>query len=422
MGAIGMVLALQVLRGTPAPTKADSPEPHRGDLVVQFGQLILGCDDGCTAAGDPSDRIDFLSPANGTTITSWESGYLGAQGLDVSNGDGVLLPIDPDYYAGVNYYAVRLAGSDGSLIERWGVSSPAQIWPNGIAAAPEDNDPLVSEGNIYEATGMTSADELEVPLENVGATLIGATASTVAYGTGGQLPGEQGRIFRLVDRFDGDLISEIAAPPEYRDAHLSPDGSGVIVAPGQDGIAEYMPFSGGHRAASYQVPTGENGECGAVSADASGDHLYVLASCESADAVIYAFNLVTGDYMGVIKTYTAAELALVGSFPVRLRVYGSANPASKAVIYVHGANENAHNIEDFDATLELANIKDSPNSHLIEFFYQQDKGCTAEPTPYIAMPTTDTSTGIHVDSHFSSDDRCPSYTGHRDSQSSISET
>ncbi len=125
--------------------------------------------------------------------------------------------------------------------------------------------------------------------------------------------------------------------------------------------------------------------------------------------------------MGVIKTYTAAELDLLGSFPVRVRVYGAANPASKAVIYVHGANENAHNIEDFDATLELANIKDSPNSHLIEFFYQQDKGCTAEPTPYIAMPTTDTSTGIHVDSHFSSDDRCPSYTGHCDSQSSISE-
>lgn len=369
IGVIGLVLALQVLRGAPVPTHADSPEPHKGDIVVQFGQLVLGCNDGCSLAGDPSDRIDFLSPANGATITSWESGYVGAQGLDVSNGDGVLLPVDPDYYAGVNYYAVRLAGSDGSLIERWGVSSPSEIWPKGIAAAPEDNDPFVGAGNVYEATGTTSADELDVPLVNVGATVIGAMASTVAYQTGAELPGEQGRIFRLVNRVDGELISEIAAPPEYRDAHLSPDGSGVIVAPGQNGIAEYMPFSGGHRPASCQVPTGENGECGAVSADASGDHLYVLASCESADAVIYAFNLVTGDYMRVIKTYTAAELDLLGSFPVRVRVYGAANPASKAVIYVHGANENAHNIEDFDATLELANIKDSPNSHLIEFFY-----------------------------------------------------
>jgi|GEM_PF-6403001 len=265
---LGVCLSVPLLglAQRPSVTSADDPAPRVGDLVVQFGQLEYACGDGCSYAGDPSDRIEFIEPRFGHLVTYWETGYENVRAMDASNGDGVVLAIEPVESSGTYNYAVRLAAEDGSLDQTWGYS--AEVWVDGIAETPEDGDPVVGEYDLLEATSATTFDELDVPLlYGISPKALGASAATVAYGTG-ESNIDPGRQVRLANRSTGSLIATIPVA-EFRDGHMTPDAHGVVVAPGVATTAEFVSFDGPTRSVAYQIPA-EEFYCDPLAVDAGG--------------------------------------------------------------------------------------------------------------------------------------------------------
>jgi pimeloyl-ACP methyl ester carboxylesterase len=367
----GVLMALGVMGGGVRVARADGPlaQPahiNAGDLIVDLG-MACGSEE---CQGNPSDRWDILTPGGA---------YKGTLGLNGKDSEGLGLAFEDSGRILLNdgYDVSRFghSGGDGELVASpFGETSGYALAyaldvPENIYVAVE----VASEVSIWrfprDGAGYDSPDEVAVdPLDEpdgyhmsaIG--LFGCTLYDIC--TQSQLadypvaPTVRPRELRVL--LDGSLISAEGGTVK----RIKTDGT----------VEEY----------------GET-ETGCLwSADAYNNVLYILDVCASR---IDAFDLSTGNSIGLVKQYSTAEIAARGSYPVALRVYNHVAPP-KPVIFVHGIQQEA-----FGAGFSTI-LGDSEIAPSVEhFIYYQDAApehcgqpmllATDPPYPIPVMPSYD---------------------------------
>ena len=412
---IVLVVAVSLLPTAPPRTvRASEPAPGIGDLILQWGYLppapeYEGCD--CSGWGVESDRLDFVN-VHTAEVNSWETGFDFVSGMDATDGNGVYLSISEPITGGTAF-AARIDPATGEASDHWYQSDPEVFDSRGIATVGPypvvgghyyDGDDL---WDVFMATNQTSRTEIEVdatgeedPMPNV----LGVAPGHVVYKIGTKL--------RLAELSSGTVLEERSAP-WMRDGHMTDDGQGIVVAPGRYADAELISFVDDSKPleVGYDLPL--TADCPAVSADSTDDKVYILTACEGHDAEIFAFTKSGGEFIRKVAEYTWEEVDTEGSYPVRLRVYGSREPDPVSVIYVHGITTDAGANDDFVELLTNAEVFDNEKAKLVPFHYWQDDSCDGDEIPSV-FPEWNEETDIHMASQISGawNDPC-------DSQSSI---
>ncbi len=375
----GVLMALGVIGGARV-ARADGPlaQPahmNAGDLIVDLGTWC-GSEE---CQGNPSDGWDILTPGGAYKGTLRLNGK-DSEGLGLAFEDSGRILLNDGY----DVWRFGHSGGDGELVaspngETSGYALAFALdVPENIYAAIE----IAGELSIWRfpraGAGYDSPEEVAVdPLDESNdyhMSMVGLFGCTLVYGGKDQ-----------VKRYDICTHSQLAdypVAPTVRPNELRVllDGS-LISAEGStvkriklDGTVE-----------EYGDP-----EIGCFSsADAYNNLLYILDVCASR---IDAFDLSTGNPIGLVKQYTEAEVAARGSYPVALRVYNHVAPP-KPVIFVHGLNQDASRTDNEFPSI----LRDSPLSPNVTYFhYYQDRadaglGCGAN------LPAIPPDAGIPID-------------------------
>jgi hypothetical protein len=386
----GVLMALGVIGGGARVARADGPlaQPahmNAGDLLVDLGTLCGS--EACE--GNPSDGWDILTSAGAYKGTLRLGGKDNeGLGLAFENSGRILLNDEYDVsrfgHSGGNGELVASPfGETSGYARAFALDVPENIYAAVVVGGEVSIWRFPRNGTGYDSAAEVAVDPLAEP-DDYHMSVVGLFGCTLAYGGKDQ-----------VKRYDICTHSQLADYPvaptvRPRELHVLLDGS-LISAEG--GTVKRIKVDG-------TVEEYGDTETGCLwSADASNNLLYILDVCASR---IDAFDLSTGNPIGLVKQYTEAEIAARGSYPVALRVYNHVAPP-KPVIFVHGLNQDASRTDnEFPSVLRDSAL--SPNARY--FHYYQDRAdagaCGAN------LPAVPPDAGIPIDAGSEGTSQCDS--------------